>query len=624
LPDNCQGEQTAMAKKGVAMNAKGIRTRQDIQGKDCWDLSPLFSSEQDWEALYKNLESRIQGYAQFKNQLDTSYESFKACLDFDHGMARDLEKIYTYAHLKNDEDKTHSPADDMFQRAVNLYTRMRDAASFILPQIQAIPEKTMAGYLKDPSVSDYRFYLEKIIRNNPHTRSAEVEQILAMAGESLMAPQQIFGQLDNADLDFGTLSDPEGKVQPLSHGNFILFLSHKNRDFRKKVFSQYYGVYDSHKHTIAAALSASVKKDLFYARAKQFTDARQAALFKDNVGIPIYDNLISSVKENLSSLYAYLDFRKKALGLDELHIYDTYVPIIEDVEFHMDYEEAVSTCIKALSPLGEEYGTILEKGLTQGWVDRYENKGKRSGAYSSGCYDSPPYILINYEEKSINSLFTLIHEAGHSMHSYYSRKHQPYASHDYTIFVAEVASTLNENLLGQYLLKKYDNDPKMKAYILNREIENIRATFFRQTLFAEFETRIHGLAAQNKGLTLKALTKEYKALLEDYFGDHMVIDDALCLECLRIPHFYSSFYVYKYATGISAALAISKRIQTLGQRAVDDYLSFLTLGGSMFPLDELGTAGVDMSSSAPILETINYFKNRVDTLENLWNTHLNP
>jgi oligoendopeptidase F len=606
------------------MNENRIPTRQEAPKNACWDLTPLFSSPQDWEALYTDIESRIPGYEQYRDQLHTCFDCFKACLDFDQGMARDLGRVYTYAHLKNDEDKTNAVADDTFQRASNLSTRMGDAASFIVPQIQALPPKILTEYFGEPCISEYRFYLEKIIRNIPHTRNAEVEQILAMAGESLAAPRQIFGQLDNADLDFGTLMDPDGNLQHLSHGNFTRLLGHNERDFRQRVFAQYYKVYERHRHTIAATLGASVKKDLFYARAAHFSHSKQAALFRDNVPNSVYDNLVSIVKKNLAPLHAYLDFRKRALKLDELHIYDTYVPLVPDIEFNLPYQEAVTTCLAALAPLGAEYCDILEKGLTGGWVDRYENKGKRSGAYSSGCYDSPPYILMNYEEKSINSLFTLIHEAGHSMHSYYSKKHQPYANHAYTIFVAEVASTLNENLLGQYLLKQHEKDPRMKAYILNREIDNIRATFFRQTQFAEFETCIHDLAAQNKGLTLETLTQEYKRLLEVYFGTHLVIDKALCLECLRIPHFYSSFYVYQYATGISAALAISKKIQTLGQTAVDDYLSFLKLGGSQFPIDELKTARVDMSSPEPVLAAISYFEQQVNSLDRLWNTHLNP
>ena len=331
------------------------------------------------------------------------------------------------------------------------------------------------------------------------------------------------------------------------------------------------------------------------------------------------DNLIRTVTSGLSPLYQYLDFRKKALGLEDLHIYDTYVPVVPDVDFHMGYDEAVATCLEALAPLGSDYCRILEQGLTTGgWTDRYENRGKRSGAYSSGCYDSPPYILLNYDGNTINSLFTLIHEAGHSMHSYYSRAAQPYASHDYTTFVAEVASTLNETLLGRHLLNKYADDPKMKAYILNREIDNIRGTFFRQTMFAQFEHIIHGLAADNQALTLETFTRVYKDLLRTYFGHRMVLDDELTLECLRIPHFYSAFYVYKYATGLAAALSIAGRIRDKGQPAVDDYLAFLKLGGSMFPIDELKVAGVDMASSHAVNDTVSHFETRVAQLESLW------
>jgi len=592
--------------------------RKQVPPEDCWDLTLLFASTQDWEALYLDLESRIPGYENFKTRLGESFEQFRACLDFDHALGRDLEKIYTYAHLKNDEDKTNARGDDLFQRAVNLYTRISDASSFIVPGIRAISEDVLAGYLKNEAISDYRFYLEKIIRQFPHTRSEEAEQLLAMAGESLAAPGQIFSRLDNADLNFGVIEDENGREHPLTHGNFISFLNQGNRGIRKKAFHQYYGVYDAHKHSIASTLAASVKKDLFLARARHFNTTRQAALFKDDVPPKVYDTLISRVKKGLDPLYKYLEFRQKALGLDKLHIYDTYLPVVPDVDFHMEYEEATAVCLQALAPLGDEYCRILEKGLAQGWVDRYENKGKRSGAYSSGCYDSPPYILLNYEATSINSLFTLIHEAGHSMHSYFSKRTQPYPSHNYTIFVAEVASTLNETLLGQHLLKRYDDDPKMKAYILNREVDNIRATFFRQTMFAEFEDIIHGMAAQNKALTLDTFTSTYKDLLSTYFGGKIASEEALTLECLRIPHFYSSFYVYKYATGLAAALGIARRITTSGQPAVEDYLNFLKLGGSMFPIEELKLAGVDMASSGPVDETISHFATRVEELEKQW------
>lgn len=595
-----------------------IQTRHEIPARDCWDLSPLFSSIQAWEDLYQDLENRIAGYDNFREHLQDSFDTFKACLDFDHAMSRDLEKIYTYAHLRNDEDKTNNEADSLFQRAMNLYTRISDASSFMVPQIQALPQNTLDAYLKKTAIVEYEFVLKKIIRKIPHTRNAEAEQLLAMAGESLTAPQQIFSQLDNADLNFGNITTESGESKALTHGNFVTFLSKPDRALRKAAFHQYYGVYEAHKHTIAAALASSVKKDLFLARARHFDTARSAALFTNNVDAAVYDNLIASVRDNLGPLHDYLGFRKRALGLEDLHIYDTYVPVIPDVKFKMGYDEAVATCLEALAPLGEDYCRILEQGLTQGWVDRYENRGKRSGAYSSGCYDSPPYILLNYDENSINSLFTLIHEAGHSMHSYYSKQAQPYASHDYTIFVAEVASTLNETLLTRFLLNKYADDPTMKAYILNREIDNIRATFFRQTMFAEFEKTIHGLAADNQALTLDTFTTTYQALVKSYFGDQMVIDEALALECLRIPHFYSSFYVYQYATGLAAALGLARRMETLGQKAVDDYLVFLKLGGSMFPIDELKQAGVDMASPEPVRAAIDHFKTQLSALEDLW------
>ncbi|WDP91999.1 MAG: oligoendopeptidase F [Desulfobacter sp.] len=594
--------------------------RKKVSPEDCWDLTPMFGSDGDWEALYTDLESRLAEYETFKAGFGDDFRQFKACLDFDHSMGRDLEKIYTYAHLKNDEDKTAPAGDSLFQRAMNLYTRISDASSFIVPKIQAVPVATLKAYIQEPDMAAYRFYLEKIIRKIPHTRNEEAEQLLAMAGESLAAPGQIFSQLDNADLDFGSVTE-KGETKPLTHGNFISFLSNKERKVRKAAFDRYYDVYDGHKHAISSALAASVKKDLFLARARNFDTARQAALFRDNVPEPVYDNLIISVRGGLSPLYRYLDFRKKALGLDELHIFDTYVPVVRDVEFHMPYDEAVQTCLEALAPLGEEYCSTLEKGLAAGWVDRYENKGKRSGAYSSGCYDSPPYILLNYDGNTINSLFTLIHEAGHSMHSWYANRAQPYPTHDYTIFVAEVASTLNETLLGQHLLKKYADQPEMKAYILNREIDNIRATFYRQTMFAEFERVVHGKAAENQPLTLETFTTIYRELLADYFGGGMVIDPALDLECLRIPHFYSAFYVYKYATGIAAALGIADRINRRGQPAVDDYISFLKLGGSMFPIDELKTAGVDMGSPGPVEATVAHFDSRVDELEALWQSN---
>lgn len=593
--------------------------RKKVLQSDCWDLSPMFQTIGAWEALFQALEKKLPIYDDFKGTLAQGSDALLACIEFDHSVGRDMEALYTFAHLKNDEDKTQSDNEGLSQRALNLYTRIGEASSFISPEIGAIPSEQLTAFLDKEAFAPYRFYLEQIIRNIPHTRDAQTEQLLAMAGESLGAPQRIFSQLDNADLTFGTVKNPAGDVLPLTHGNFITFLGNKDRNFRKTVFDQYYQTYHDHRHTMAATLSASVKKDLFWARARHFDSARKAALFADNVPEDVYDNLIINVKKTLPTLFQYLDFRKQALGIDELHMYDTYVQLVPDIDFHMDYEQAVVTCIDALAPLGQDYCRTLEQGLLKkGWVDRYENKGKRSGAYSSGCYDSNPYILLNYDPDSINSLFTLIHEAGHSMHTFLANKAQPYPNHGYTIFVAEVASTLNEVLLARHLLEKYRDDPRMKAYILNREIDNIRGTFFRQTMFAEFEHIIHTLAGENQALTIETFTSVYKGLLSVYFSDKMVIDEALTLECLRIPHFYSSFYVYKYATGLAAALGIARRIADKGKPAVDDYLAFLKLGGSMFPIDELRVAGVDMAAIAPVQAAASHFESRISELETLW------
>jgi oligoendopeptidase F len=505
---------------------------------------------------------------------------------------------------------------------LNLHSRISQASSYIRPELLALSDTYLSDAMNDPEFSPYRFYLEKIVRNKPHTLSGDIEQVLAMESELFQVPRQVFSQLDNADLTFGTIVDEDGKKIELSHGNFISFLNNPNREIREKAFRQYYATYDSHRFTLAATLSSSIKKDVILSKVRHFNSCLMASLFQDNVDETIYDTLLSTVKDNLNPLFDYFSFRREVLGVPELHFYDTYVPIVDGVEFKLEYDEAVDICVKALAPLGGEYTALLTSGLTGGWVDRYENKGKRSGAYSSGCYDSPPYILMNYEKKSMGSLYTLIHEAGHSMHSHYSRTSQPYATHDYTIFVAEVASTLNEILLSHHLLEIYDHDPKMKAYILNREIDNIRATLFRQTMFAEFEKVTHHLSENNQPLTLDVLRTEYRKLLTAYFGTSIVIDDELTLECLRIPHFYSAFYVYKYATGISAAIAIAERIINNEKDAVEDYLAFLKTGGSMFPIDELMVAGVDMRSPVPIRNAIRHFEKRINDFKAVWTSHL--
>ncbi|MGD8262498.1 MAG: oligoendopeptidase F [Desulfobacterales bacterium] len=596
------------------MSEKRIPQRKDIPEEQRWNLTPLFESDSAWETLFLEIESELESYSSFRGRLQESVNVFREAIEFHLDITRKIDRVYTYAHLRSDEDKSNQFYLGLHQRAISLFTRASELSSFLTPEIQSLGDEVINLYIEDKSLSEYRFYLQKILRYKPHTRNEAEEKILAMSREVANASSQVFGQLDNVDLMFGTLADEKGKEVELSHGNFTTFLQNSRREIRQKAFSQYYQAYDNHKHTLAATLAHSVKKDLFYSRVRHFANCRVSALFSDNVPETVYDNLIATVKKNLTPLFAYFDFRKEVLGLEELHFYDTYVPITNDVDFHMPFAEAVDVCAEAMAPLGEDYAGLLREGLLGGWVDRYENRGKRSGAYSSGCYDSPPYILMNYEERNINSLYTLIHEAGHSMHSYFSNKHQAYVDHDYTIFVAEVASTFNENLLSRYLLNRYKGEPRMKAYILNREIDNIRATLFRQTMFAEFEKIIHQLVEASKPLTLEVMTDTYRQLLEIYFDDTLVIDPELSLECLRIPHFYSAFYVYKYATGVSAAVALAEKVINEGGSAIKTYLDFLKLGGSQYPLDELRQAGVDMQSTEPIERTIHHFENLLSRL----------
>ena len=420
------------------MTTQTIPERKDIPDDHKWDLIPLFASDEEWEKGLAEVERQIDSYTDYQGRLKDSVDVLEAALDFHLSLQRRLERLYTYAHLKSDEDKSNQFYLGLHQRAVSLHVRASESASFLTPEIQAIPDHQMQSYLDDDSLAGYKFHLEKILRYKPHTRSETVEHVLAMSQEMAQTPSQVFGQLDNVDLNFGHLEDENGKEIELSHGNFSTFLISPERDLRKKAFDQYYQAYQDHQHTLAATLLHSIKKDLFYARVRHFDNCRASALFSDRIPESVYDNLIETVKSNLDPLFKYLNFRKQALALSDLHFYDTYVPIVGDVTFGIPYEEAVDIGIQAMRLLGDEYVNGLKDGLLGGWVDRYENRGKRSGAYSAGSYDSPPYILLNYEARNINSVYTLLHEAGHSMHSFYSNAHQPYVYHGYTIFVAEV------------------------------------------------------------------------------------------------------------------------------------------------------------------------------------------
>jgi len=595
----------------------GPLTRDQIAEESKWALEGLYASDEDWQKDVSSIDSDLKNYKACNGTLSESPESLKRCLELDERISRMLDKVHTYAHLRNDEDKTHSTYQGKFEQVMRLATRASQAGSFIQSELMSIPEDRMQEFLQADELQYYRLHLEKLLRFRNHTLSEKEEALLAGAMNIARTASTSFEMLDNADLKLGSVQDENGREVKITHGNLISLLQNQNRRVRKESFDTFYSAYEDHQYTYAALLSGSIQKDIFFARSRKYSSVREQALFTENIPVDVYDNLIDTVHDNMAPLYKYFAIRKRMLKLDELHVYDGFVPLVDDVNWDMSYETACEEIIKALAPLGKDYSKTLARGLMQDrWVDRYESKGKRSGAYSSGCYDSNPFILMNYRDDNINSLYTLAHEAGHSMHSYYSRKNQSYMYADYTIFVAEVASTFNEALITRHLLSQ-DIDKKMKIYLLCREIDNFRGTLYRQTMFAEFEHLIYKAAENDESLTVESFQEIYSGLLKLYFGNEVVLDDCLSLECFRIPHFYFSFYVYKYATGISAAYALADRVLQGGEKELADYLNFLHSGGSKYPIDLLKGAGVDMTSSEPVCTALKKFSNLVDELEAL-------
>lgn len=595
---------------------KKVPLRKDVKVEDTWDLRPLFKSDKAWHGALKDFESQIPRFEKFRGKLGTSAKVLLDCYKFDVEFNKLAERLGSYAFLKSSEDVANSTYQGMVQRFTYVATRANEAASFIAPEVQAIPKKTIDKYLKDPKLKDFRYALEKLLRYRPHILSETEERLLAMQGEVAGTAAKVFSQLSDADLKFGTVKDERGRNVELTQSSFLSFLESPKRAVRKTAFHQFYKVYGDHANTTAATLSSSVLQDIYQSRARNFPSALESSLFPDKVPVAVYDSLIKAVHANLKTVYRYLEVRRKALKLKQIHGYDTYVPIVEMKRTHIPYAKAVKTICEALEPLGAEYCRTLEKGLNGRWVDRYENQGKRSGGFSAGGFTGPPYILMNYREDVINGMFTLAHEAGHSMHTYYSARNQPFQYYDYTIFVAEVASTFNEQLLNKHLLDKA-KDKKMRAFLINKEIDEIRGTLVRQTMFAEYEKVIHAVAEAGEPLTLERLKAEYWKLLKHYFGPGFTYDDESALEGMRIPHFYHAFYVYKYATGISAAIALSQKVLNGGKKERDAYLNFLKGGGSKYPLELLRDAGVDMERPEPVATAMKRFATLVDELDDL-------
>ncbi|MFW5806858.1 MAG: oligoendopeptidase F [Spirochaetota bacterium] len=595
------------------INATDIPTRDEVSPDHTWDLSALYRSDEEWERDLQRLEARAADIAKFKGTLDVSPEALRACLDYMNETGQLEERLGHYAHLRMSEDVSSGANQDRIGRFMRAATEVDTNASFITPEIQAIDEDTMQRFLDSEALEDFRIYLTKLRRYRPHVLTEAEERILSMQQEANQTPSRSFGALTDADMEFGSVDTPEGR-KPLSQSTLGTLLLHRSREVRRQAYLQFHDVYEQHKNTLTNLYAGSVHLDVYKSRVRKFPSSRAAALFPDDVPEEVYDNLIDTVSRNLEPLQRYYALRKRVLGLDEFHIYDGKVPLVEDLAVHHSYEESVDLVSTALSPLGEEYVDTLRRGLLEGWVDRYENKGKRSGAFSAGSFAAHPYILMNFKDDDLRDVFTLAHEGGHAMHTWYSARNNPFQHYDYTIFEAEVASTFNEQLLFHHTLGSAE-DPRMRAYLLNHQVDEIVGTLFRQTMFAEFEKRTHELVEGGQPLTVDNLRAEYRRLLEKFFGPDTVLDEVSDIEGLRIPHFYRAFYVYKYATGVSAAISLSRRVLGGGRREREDYFEFLKSGGSRFPMDSLRVAGVDMSGPEPIETAISLFAERVGELE---------
>ncbi len=598
------------------MPSTQIPTRPEIPESDKWDLTQLFANVSKWQEDFAWLQRTYPRLQNWKGRVGESAQRLAEVLEFEKSLELKIERVYHYASLQLAEDSTNNEYLARTGQVQNLLTKIGEASAFVVPEILAIDDETFAKFIADPTLSDWRIKLHKIRRMKAHVLSVPEERLLALGSVALSGYDDAFSQLTDVDMKFGVLIDETGRETPLTQSSFSSFLVKRDHELRKRAFHQFYAEFQDHQYTLAASLAYSVKADVFRAHARYYSSALEAALFPDDVPVAVYDGLVASVHKNLDPLFRYFDLRRRALGLSELHHYDTYVPLVPEIETRLTFDQAVAMVLAALAPLGKEYVDVLADGLRRRWCDRYETKGKRSGAFSSGSYGAPPYILMNYKEDVFADVYTLAHEAGHSMHSWFSQNSQLFQDYDYPIFLAEVASTFNEELLTHHLLEQ-TSDTQMRAYLINRQIDDLRGTLFRQTMFAEFEKIIHAIEESGDALTLDLFKSEYHKLLQTYFAENFVLDTELDLECLRIPHFYHAFYVYKYATGISAAVALSERVLSGKPGSVESYLNFLRSGGSKFPLETLKAAGVDMTTPEPIESTLRLFERRLDDLESL-------
>ncbi len=589
-------------------------SRNEIDAKYKWNIELMYSSKEDIEKDMNKVKVYIEEIKGYKGKLEESKENLYQALNISEKASEILQNLYVYTHMKQHEDTRINENQALATKTDMLSTELSTATSFIVPEIISIENSKLEEFLKDEKLTFYKKYIDEILREKPYTLSEKEEEILAAVSDLSTIPENAYDMLSFADIQFPEIEDEEGKEVKLTHGNFSKFLKSKNNKVRKDAFEAMYSTYDKYKNTFASMLYGGIKGEIFYSKTRKYESALYASLFKDDISTEVYNNLIKAVDENLDSLNKYINLKKKFLQLDEIHTYDLYVPLTRDFDMKIPYEEAKDIILEALKPLGEEYLTLINKAFEESWIDVYENEGKQGGAYSWGSYTSHPYILMNYKD-DLNSLFTLIHELGHSMHSYYSKKNQPYLYSGYKIFVAEVASTLNEILLINYLLEKA-NSKEERVYLLNYYLEQFRTTVYRQTMFAEFEKLTHESVESGNPLTAKEFTEIYYDLNKKYYGEATIVDEQIGLEWCRIPHFYSNFYVYKYATGFAAASALSTEILKGRKESLEKYIEFLKSGGSDYPLNQLRSAGIDMEKKESVEKALQVFRELVDELEN--------
>ena len=605
------------------MCAKTIPARKDVPAKDKWDLSSIYKSDDEWEKALKSLPELTKKAAAYKGRLGESAITLLAALKELEAANLVMETVYHYASLQHEADEDDSKATDRDGRAMMAYTQMQAELSFVDPEIQEIDETKLRKWISTKEFADYRIYIEKLLHFKQYILSEKEERILSLAMQPGQTAETAFSVLTNVDMNktFGTVTE-DGEEKQLTETTWGVFMHSQDRKVREEAYKKFYAKYEEHQNTIAALYAGSVNQDVFSMRARGYKSSLEMALYGNKVPVAVYHNLIDCVHQNLPALHDYYKLRREVLGLakGELRHYDVYVPLVKSVKSNTTYEQAVELCRAALAPLGAEYTDRLCDGLLNGWADRYENIGKRSGAFSSGCYVGNPYILLNYNEENIRDVFTMAHEGGHSMHSWYSVHNNPFMCYDYTIFEAEVASTFNEELLFEYLYKNA-KDEEMKKYLLSMRADDILATLFRQTMFAEFELKAHEFVENGTPLTAGLLRKTYRELLELYFGPEMTFEANSDMEGLRIPHFYTAFYVYKYATGISAALALAKRVTNGGEAEREDYFKFLKSGGSRYPIESLKIAGVDMAKTEPVQAACDEFKKIIADLNKLFHNN---